>query len=281
MKRSFILLISLLLIGAPAWPAAAGAVKLRYKLRPGQVWIVTLSSQNEMTFMGQKNINRSKNVIEYRVLKGPKKGWVSLSASIKSSGGPSAQGGSPMDLSKLTFTADMHYSGEIRNVQHQGNAMPPPGPDLPPQMKAMYEQSSNMFAEAWKNAVFWFPEIPEDPLEAGDEFDVTRNFGMGGSGMGMQSQTVSKQVFTLDDVSEGLAYFTVRDRSVTKTKGMAGGRSATQTAGKGETVFDIKEGMWLDLTVKSRSKMNMSGVPGMKDMSQEMLQISKYEVEKK
>jgi len=281
MKRSLILLLSTLLIGAPALPAKAGAVKLRYKLRPGQVWIVTLSSQSEMTYMGQKNINRSKNVIEYRVSKGPKKGWVSLTARIKSHGGASAQGGGSMDLSKLTFTADMHYSGETRNIRHQGNAMPPPGPDLPPQMKAMYEQSSNMVAEAWKNGVFWFPEIPEDPLQDGDEFDVTRDFGMGGSGMGMQSQTVSKQVFTLDDVSEGLAYFTVRDRSITKTKGMAGGRSATKTAGKGETVFDVNAGMWLDLTVKSRSRMNMSGMAGMKDMQQELLQINKYEVEKK
>ena len=281
MKQLLILLMSGLLLGASAAPATAGVVKLRYKMRPGQVWIVTLSSQNEMTYMGQKNINRSKNVIEYRVSNGPKKGWVSLTARIKSPGGPSAQAGGPMDLSKLTFTADMHYSGEIRNVQHRGNAMPPPSPDLPPQMKAMYEQSSNMVAEAWQNAVFWFPEIPEDHLEAGDEFDVTRNFGMGGSAMGMQSQTVSKQVFTLDEVSEGLAYFTVRDRSITKTKGIAGGRSATKTAGKGETVFDIKEGMWLDLTVKSRSRMNMSGMPGMQDMQQEMLQISKFEVEKK
>jgi len=186
-----------------------------------------------------------------------------------------------MDLSKLTFTADMHSSGEIRRIQHQGNAMPPPSADLPPQMKAFYEQSSSMIAEAWKNAVFWFPEIPEGPLEAGDEFDVTRTFGMSGPSMGMQSQTVSKQVFTLDDVSEGLAYFTVRDRSITKTKGMAGGRSATKTAGKGETVFDIKEGMWLDLTVKSRSKMNMAGMAGMGDMSQETVQISKFVVEKK
>ena len=88
-------------------------------------------------------------------------------------------------------------------------------------------------------------------------------------------------MFSLDDVSEGLAYFTVRDRSITKTKGVAGGRSATKTAGKGETVFDIQEGMWLDLTVKSRTKMNMSGMPGMQDMNQEMLQISKFEVERK
>jgi hypothetical protein len=45
-------------------------------------------------------------------------------------------------------------------------------------------------------------------------------------------------------------------------------------------VFDIKEGMWLDLTTKSRSRMNMSSMPGMGSMSQESLQINKFEMEK-
>ena len=272
-----ITMVVLLSLGSPA---AAGPVKLRYKMAPGQVWVTTMSSQTETTFMGKKNVHRSKTVIEYRVSKRPQKGWVSLTARIKSQTTPSGGDGGQMDLSKLTFTADMHSSGEIRNIQHKGNALPAPSADMPPQMKAMLEQSSNMMADAWKNAVFWFPEIPEDPLEPGDEFDVIRKMDMGSSSLGMQSRTVSKQVFTLDDASEGLAYFTVRDRSITKTKGVAGGRSATKTTGKGEAVFDIKEGMWLGLTTKSRSRMNMSSMPGMGNMSQESLQINKFEMEK-
>ena len=138
-----------------------------------------------------------------------------------------------------------------------------------------------MIADAWKNAVFWFPELPEEGLGPGDEFDITRKMGMGGSGMGMQSQTISKQVFTLEKVANGLAYFTVKDRSITRTKGMAGGKADTKTVGKGETVFDLGIGMWTDLTVKSRSKVNMSSIPGMSNMSQEVLSINKYEMEPK
>ena len=259
----------------------AGPVHFHYKLSPNQVWIGTMSSQTETTFMGKKDVNRSKSIIEYKVSKGPKRGWVSLRAKIKSQKTSSGQSGGQMDLSKITFFADMHTSGEIRNIRHEGNPMPPPDPSMPPEMKAMYAQSSNMMAEAYKHAVFWFPEIPEDGLVPGDEFDVTRKMGMGGGEMGMQSQTVMKQVFTLEDVVDGLAYFTVKDRSITKTEGIAGGKASTKTAGKGETVFDMETGMWTDLTVKSRSKVNMSAVPGMANMSQEVLSITKYEMEQK
>ena len=261
--------------------ALAGPVHFQYKLSPNQVWMGTMSSQTETTFMGKKNINRSKSIIEYRVSKGPKRGWVSLTAKIKSQKTSSGQSGGQMDLSKITFFADMHTSGEIRNIRHEGNPMPPPDPSMPPEMKAMYAQSSNMMAEAYKHAVFWFPEIPEDGMVPGDEFDVTRKMGMGGGGMGMQSQTVMKQVFTLEDVVDGLAYFTVKDRSITKTEGVAGGKANTKTAVKGETVFDIETGMWTDMTVKSRSKVNMSAVPGMANMDQEVLSITKYEMEQK
>jgi len=259
----------------------AGPVQFQYKLSPNQVWTGTMSSQTETTFMGKRDINRSKSIIEYRISNGPKSGWVSLTAKITSQKPHSGQTGGLMDLSKLTFFADMHTSGEIRNIRHEGNPMPPPDPSLPAEMKAIYAQSSDMMAEAYKNAVFWFPEMPEDGMVPGDEFDVTRKMGMGGGGMGMQSQTVMKQVFTLEEIADGLAYFTVKDRSITKTKGMAGGKADTKTAGKGETVFDLGVGMWTDLTIKSRSKVNMSNIPGMANMSQEVLSITRYEMEQK
>jgi len=61
-------------------------------------------------------------------------------------------------------------------------------------------------------------------LEIGDEFDVQRKMGMGGSGVGMQAETLIKQVFTREDVRKGLAYFSVKERSVTKTGGAMGGQ---------------------------------------------------------
>ena len=105
-------------------PAMAGGCKLTYKLAPGQEWICNLDSKNESSFMGQKNVNQSRQIYEYKVSKGPKKGWVTMAARIKSKG---AEGQGKMDLSKLRFTADVHTSGEIRNIQYTGNTMPDMG----------------------------------------------------------------------------------------------------------------------------------------------------------
>lgn len=267
---------------AIATSSMAESCKLKYKFAPGQKWICILSSKNESSFMGKKNTNQSKHIYEYSVSKGPKKGWVSLKARIKPQKGSSGAG--QMDLSKLRFTADVHSSGEIRNIQYSGNAMPDLGDNsdqMTPQMKEMIEQSYKMIPEAFKNSVFWFPEVPEDKLEIGDEFEVQRKMGMGGSGSAMQMESVSKQVFTLEDVSQGLAYFSVKQRSVTKTGGSMGASSKTKMAGKGEAVFDLKQGMWLELTEKSRAKVQISGLAGMSEKSQDMNIIVKYEMEQK
>jgi hypothetical protein len=282
MKRIFSGIVVILVLFLFTVTANAGVVKLSYKMKPGQVWQTTMSSQSETMFMGNKNVNRTRTTIEYRVADGPKKGWVSLTARITSQKNMSGDVGGQMDLSKIKFTAEMHTSGEIRNIQYSGNAMPPMDTQgLPPEMAAMMARSANMVAEAWKDAVFWFPELPEDGLEPGDEFEMVRKIDSGGAQMGMQSQTVMKQIFTLEDVSSGLAYFSVRDRSVSKTKGIAGGKTKTKTAGKGESVFDIKAGMWTDLTVKSKSRINMSNMPGMGNMTQEALQINKFVMEQR
>jgi hypothetical protein len=278
MKNALICLVSMSLLIVWGAPASAASARLSYRMAPGQVWVGTLSSQSETEFSGQKDVHRSKTTIQYTVSEGPKSGWVSLAARIVSQQVPGTEPGGGMDLSGITFHADMHESGELRNIRHEGSALPPGAADMPPQMKEMMAQSSNMVADAWKTAVFWFPELPEGPLSPGDEFDVIRKTGMGSAAMGMQSTTVSKQVFALDDIRAGLAYFTVRERSVTQTTGVAGGRADTKTASKGETVFDLKTGMWTDLVVKSRSNVGMTGMAGMGDTSQDVVNVSKYEM---
>lgn len=202
MNRVSVMFLAIAVLITMVPTVQAGSIQFQYKLAPDQVWIGTMSSQSETTFMGKKDINRTRSIIEYRISKGPKRGWVSLTAKIKSQKSHSGQTGRQMDLSKITFFADMHPSGDIRNIRHEGNPMPPPDPGMPPEMKAMYAQSSNMVAD-------------------------------------------------------------------------------TKTAGKGETVFDMESGMWTDLMVKSRSKVNMSNVPGMANMSKEVLSINKYEMEQK
>jgi hypothetical protein len=261
-------------------PVLAGGCQLKYKLAPGQKWACNFASKNESNVMGQKNVNQSKMVYEYTVSKGPKHGWVTMTAQITSKG---SGGQGQMDLSKLRFTADMHVvSGEIRNIHYTGNVMPDRGEEteqMSPEMKKMMQDSYKMIPESYKNAVFWFPEVPEGKLEIGDEFDVQRKMGMGGSGSSMEVETVSKQVFTLEDVSKGLAYFSVKERSVTKSGGAMGGSSETKIAGKGNAIFDLEQGMWLELTEKSRAKVNLGRVPGMTKQDYDMNIILKYEME--
>jgi hypothetical protein len=273
MKKIAIVGLIVLSALAMATSSRAESCTLKYKFTPGQKWICIFSSKNESSFMGKKNINQSKHVYEYSVSKGPKKGWVIMNARIKPQKGSPAAG--QMDLSKLRF---------IRNIQYSGNVMPDLGDNsdqMTPQMKEMLAQSYKMIPEAYKNSVFWFPEVPEDKLEIGDEFEVQRKMGMGGSGSAMQMETVSKQVFTLEDVSQDLAYFSVKQRSITKTGGSAGASSKTKITGKGEAVFDLKQGMWLELTEKSRAKVQIGGIAGMSDKSQDMNLILKYEMEQK
>jgi hypothetical protein len=177
----------------------------------------------------------------------------------------------------------MHKSGEMRNIKTSGDdkmSAQLNGEALSPEMAAMYKQSFQFMTDAWKASVFWFPEFPEDLLEPGDEFDMTQKFGMGGSGSGMNMKTVGKQVFTLEDVSEGLAYFSVKERSLTKSSGPGGGKTDTKTAGKGEAVFDLRQGMWIELTTKSRIKVNLGNMPGMDAGSSETLNIHKVTMEK-
>ena len=244
------------------------------------MWKATIGSQCKSEFMGRKDVHRTRHVIEYKVLKASRPGWVTLTARIVSS---SQEAGGPMDPSLMRFQADMHKSGEIRNIRTSGADQMPSqmgGQDLPPEMAAMYKQSFQVMVDAWKASVFWFPEFPEETMAPGDEFDMTQKTNMGGYGAGMNMKTVSKQVFTLEEVREGLAYFSVKERSLTKSSGPGGGETRTKTAGKGEAIFDLREGMWVEMTTKSRIKVKLGNIPGMGSSASEMLNIHKITMEK-
>jgi len=262
--------------------ALAGPIGLKYKLAPGQRWVARMLSQSETTFMGKKNVTKTKTIIEYEVTKGPKRGWVSLGARITSQKNEAGESTADrIGLTRIVFRADMHSSGEIRNIRYEGGeqiAGGSKGENLPPEVAAMMQQSANVIAEAWKNAVFWFPEFPEDNLEPGDEFDVTKKMGAGG---GLQTQTLTKQVFTLEDVSDGLAYFSVKERSITRMKGVMGGKSDTKSLGKSKATFDLREGMWVDFVTRYRSKVQFGGGSLMGQGTSEVLNVIKYEMEKR
>ena len=177
MKKLIFLLLIAIVLGFCCMVASAENHQLHYKMAPGQTWVAAMSTQNEITFMGNKDVSRNKITFEYSVSKGPKSGWVSLAGKITSMS--SGEGGEQMDMSKLSFFAEMHSSGVLHNISYEGSILPPmeaEAGEIPPEIAAMYEGFTEMIAEAWVNSVFWFPELPDYALEIGDEFEVIQKF---------------------------------------------------------------------------------------------------------
>lgn len=257
---------------------ATDSCRLGYNMQPGQVWVATVTSQSKSEAMGHESTQTNRFSIRYRVLKGKKSGWVKLEAKIINH---SAQGQGGIDYTKLTFTADMHRSGELRNIAHSGSAMPPIPKEqlqaMPPQYAKMMEQSRETVAKAMEQAVFWFPELPEGRLSIGDSFDTVQRSDLGSNAM-MKAQAVVKTEYTLEDISQGLAYFAVRQRAQSKTSSSMGGSSDTKTAGKADAIFDLEQGMWAEMTTKSRSTSSFAGMGGMSG-NVSSVQISRYRMQ--
>jgi hypothetical protein len=239
-----------------ALPAQGAEYKFRYNLKPGQTWVVSDTTQVVSEAMGFKSTTRTKRTIKYDVKKGPKSGWVTVSAAVTSLSSKSddAPVSTQNVLDGMVFKADVHQSGEVRKYSFSGG-----DPQMAQYMGPMMEQG-----------IFWFPEFPEDPLAVGDEFEVTVKAatpgmqGMGGAGA---MKWMTRDIYVLEDVKSGLAYFSIKSR----TKMDAGGMD-TKVAAKGEAIFDLNQGMWVELDTKSKSSMQGMG---------EALTIQKLEIEKK
>lgn len=255
MKRSILLTISFVIIIIFPASGISGKIKMKYGFAPGQKWEQTTKSRTIMPGLGKEHQKQNKKTILYEITKGKKKGWVRLTAKYIN----------PPDKTHLndytsvynfTFTADVHFSGDTRNIQVSSALKAKSDPRLPPQQKAMMEQAQKMMMDAYKLAVFWFPELPEYALETGDEFEEKQAYRSKGSHMSMQ--TKGRTIFVLESVSEGLAYFSTKEKYVSKVKNI-GGNIDSKMSGKGEYVFDLKSGMWIES--KTKTKMGIAGGP--------------------
>jgi len=238
---------------------AADSCRLAYKMLPGQLWVSEMSSQYKSSTAGAEAMPATRYSVRYQVSKADKPGWVKLEARILSHSANSEGG---LDYTKLTYTADMHSSGELRHITHTGSAMPKLPKEqlaaMPPQYADLMAGQDDMMAKAMQKGVLWFPELPEDKLKVGDSFDVAEKSDLGTNAMA-QFQTVIKTEYTLEDVNQGLAYFSVRQHSQTKVSGM-GSSSDTLTAGKADAVFDLEQGMWVEMTTKMQISSSSGGV---------------------
>lgn len=254
MNKFATLLLSIVVMAMMPASGISGSVQLRYGLSPGQQWECTRMTHMEFMVMGKKQVQRQKHTILYKVSKGKRKGWVHLTARYINPPAKTAENKYAMGQYDLIFSADFHRSGDIRNIQVQGADKPMNDPSYTPQEKMAMVQTNKMLAKSLQPAVFWFPELTEDPLAPGDEFEEKRTHGVKDPNM----TTLSKRrtIFVLEEVSQGLAYFSTKERLTSKTTTM-GGAMDTKSAGKGETIFDLKAGMWIEYV--SKTKMNFSG----------------------
>lgn len=241
-------------------PAMAGGHRFSYKLNPGQQWIATSVDRSESHFMDKPKVSQHQRRFGYTIKKGAKAGWVKIEGRIMKS----AKDQAATMLADARFFADMHRSGELRRQRVE---VPPPPPlpnqsELPPQLVAMQAQSNQYMADMFKQAVFWFPEFPEEALAPGDEFEMVRktNSSMGQGAMAIQAAT--KEIFILEEVVDGLAYFSVKAKSMSKMTGPAGAPADTATMGKGEAIFDMKLGMWVEMTIKTKANVQLGSGSG-------------------
>lgn len=248
MKRSLLTLMAGACLMTPHLVAAEG-VTLRYGLEPGQVWNATSTTRTESSIAGIESSDGRETLIEYRVKAGERAGWWALEARQLS---PKTPG---FGLDTVTFRAQMHSSGELRDIGFDLDPLQP-GQESDPSVAVM-RQAMQGVADASTVGFFWFPEFPEEPLEPGDEFDAEIRSGGGpAETSGMQTKIVVRSVYTLDEIVDGLAYFTVRERLVTGTTTPAG-TVETRGASKGEAVFDLEQGMWIEQ--ESRMEMTFEG----------------------
>jgi hypothetical protein len=253
----------------------AGGVKLKYKFVPGQQWECTRKTHMAFEVMGQKQVQRQNHTVLYTASKGKKKGWVHLTAQYINPPPKTPENQFALGQYDLLFSADVHSSGDTRNIQVEDTQKDKSDPSLPPQMQAALDQNKKMLAESLKQTVFWFPEVPEYALVPGDEFEEKSTQGVKTDGM--QNKSKTRTVFELDDVSDGLAYFVTKQRSASKMSTM-GGNMDYGSSGKGEIIFDIKEGMWIEYV--SKSKMKFSGAM-MGQGGQDMLITEKISMQKR
>jgi hypothetical protein len=247
MKRYLLMGVSLVMTLWAPMPALSGAVTLHYGFVPGQQWECTRMTHMEFMVMGKKEINRKKDTLLYVVTKGAKKGWVHLTARYINPPPKSEENQYALGQYDLTFSADVHSSGDTRNIRVEGMEKPMADTTLEPQAKTAMVQTNRMLAQSLQPAVFWFPELTEEALQAGDEFEEKRTQGIKDPNMAYTSKT--RKVFVLEEVSHGLAYFSTKERHAGKTS-TAMGAAEYGMSGKGESIFDLKAGMWMEFVTR-------------------------------
>ena len=241
---------------------AAGAVALRYRLAPGQVWHSTQTIERRTTFGELVESDTGVARLEYRVGETDAEGRVTLEATMLSQSTSSGQ--SPFDFSVITFRARLGPRGPATGAWFEiGEAEPPELPDVPRDQVA-FRTMLRTLASAWLESVFWFPELPEAPLELGASFSIDESESVPTAEPGVSMQQTSVRTYTLREVEGDRARFEVTDASQIETETAVSELEAIRAA-RGEASFDLVLGSWVKTRLRSTHRATWAGAQGIGD----------------
>jgi hypothetical protein len=231
--RTRLTLLALLATFVLVFPVLAGQ-RFVYRFEEGDTWKMSERSDTTTEMMGTKMTQRAKRLTVYKVTRDLGQGWVRMASQIISQKNwdNAGQVNEMNALAGMQFSADVHKLGTVKSYKVAGGN---------PQM-------AQMIGPAMKPAIFFFPEFPEETLEPGDEFDSIIRYEMPGvMGMGGMKSAI-KLTYTLEDISDGFATFSIKQRMKMQGSGMD-----IKSGGKSEAVFDLGQGMWVEHETVTKS----------------------------
>jgi hypothetical protein len=243
--------MTLVLVG----PAGAGQ-RFEYRFDEGDIWKMSDRSETTTEMMDTKMVQRTKRVTVYKIARDLGKGWFRIAAQVTSQKNWDDTGGANEmnSLAGMQFTAEVHKSGLVRNYKVSGG-----NPQL-----------AKMIGPAMKPTIFFFPAFPDEALVPGDEFDTLIRYEMPGM-MGMGGmKSVIKLTYTLEDISDGLATFSIKQRMEMKGAGMD-----MKSGGKSEAVFDLSQGMWIEHETVTKSTSEQGVGAGATTLSRNKVTLEK------
>jgi hypothetical protein len=239
--RATALALCALGLGAQASPTEESApLRLRYGFAPGQSWRAVYEVARETQLGGEVQRDRGVARFAYRVREGAQKGQVRIEARLLSQ--ETVAGVSPLDFSPIAFRASTDARGRLLDPHFDvGPATPPPVPGVEPD-PLEYQRMLEQVASTWRSAVFWFPELPEGSLSAGDSFDAVEERDEEVA-PGVTMRLRRTRSYRLRAVADGVAQFAVVETSRVDAANARSGIASEERA-EGEARFDLALGMW-------------------------------------
>ncbi|HXK21848.1 MAG TPA: hypothetical protein VMS55_04130 [Myxococcota bacterium] len=233
-------------------------VRLRYGWAPAQSWRAVYSVKREMHLAQDVQTDLGVARFDYAVHPDAKRGSLRLEVRFVSQ--ETAAGPSPLDFTPIVFRAGTDALGHLRGPDVRiGDARPPDLPGIEPDPVA-YRQILEQAASAWRQAAFWFPELPERPLAPGEEFVSRDDRDLGGGAPGTGMWMRSERRYRLVSVAQGIARFHVEEDSHVDAAAGSEGVASEQRA-EGEALFDLALGMWTRHELVSSQRASFRGAP--------------------